>query len=94
MSVSESIGILVSGVSLMTTVVGGAMAWQKIKDRSSENAKRICETDERIDKLSERIDVHDGLVTKLAVLSERLEWIQKELSRRNGRGTGNHQHDD
>ena len=88
MSAAETIGIVVSGMSLLTTVIGGAMGWQKIRDRSDENKRRI-------DNLEERSEVHDGLVTKLAVLGERLDWIKEELKRRrNGGGTEHHQRHD
>lgn len=87
MSAIDIIGIVVSGISLLTTVIGGGMAWQKIKDRSDENRRRV-------DELERRIGAHDGLTTKLAVLAERLIWIQRQLGVRNGGGTEHRKRDD
>jgi hypothetical protein len=87
MNTVEILAVAVSVVSLLTTVVGGAMAWQKIKDNREDDRRRL-------DEIEERTDGHDGLTLKLAVLVERLDWIQRELRRRNGTGTEHHKRDD
>ncbi len=80
MNTGDIVALAMAVISLLSTFVGGAMAWQKIKDRSDENRKRV-------DELEKRLGEHDGLTTKLAVLSERLVWIQRQFKVRSGRSS-------
>jgi hypothetical protein len=78
MNSGEIVALLISVVSLMSTIIGGAMAWQKIKDRSDENKRRI-------DELESRSECHDQLKVRLEVLANDIKWIGDELKRkRNG----------
>jgi len=75
MNTGEIVALLVSVSSLLTVIVGGAMAWQKIKDRSDENKRRI-------EELESRSECHDQLKGRLEVFANDLKWIGEELKRR------------
>jgi hypothetical protein len=75
MNTGEIASLLVSMASLLTVIVGGAMAWQKIKDRSDENKRRI-------EELESRSECHDQLKVRLEVFATNVEWIREELNRR------------
>lgn len=75
------------GLSIATMLVGGAMAWQKVKDHGEENKRRLTLVEERLDCLEE-------LGTKLAVLTNEIGWINRELARRGNGHDRKGRHDD
>jgi hypothetical protein len=74
--------IIANGATLLITMLGGAMAWQRVKDRCDENERRI-------EALEAQLACYEELYTKLAVLANDLQWIQKELVRRSNGRAGN-----
>lgn len=71
--------ILSCGVTFLATLATGAMAWQKIKDRSDENSRRI-------EALEADSICNERLARQLDVLANDIKWIKKNprLSRSHG----------
>lgn len=78
--------LTVSVVSLLSTIIIVATAWQKIKDRSDENKRRI-------EELESRSECHDQLKIRLEVLANDIKWIGDELKRKRN-GDSNHGRND
>lgn len=83
MSAVELSGLLASGASLFITVIGGAMAWQKIMDRSDENKRRI-------EELECRCEDYDKFAAKIAAICTDLQWIKQAIDERRDKGGNNH----
>jgi hypothetical protein len=79
--------LVAHGLSIVTTIVAGAMAWQKMKDRHDEHQRRIS-------SIEEKSECYDELSTRLAVITNELQWIKRELERRINGHPGDGRRDD
>lgn len=79
----QLVALLISVLSPVGTVIAVAMAWQKLKDRSDENKRRI-------EKLESDGVCYEALATKLTALSTDIGWIKRDLDlyRRTNGGSG------
>jgi len=71
------------GLSMGAMVIAGAMAWQKIKDRSGENERRI-------EELENRCNTYDEFAERFATISNDIKWITKTIDERRKSGSTEH----
>jgi len=69
------------GLSLGVTVIAGAAAWGKIRERIDESGRRIRQ-------LEYRCDEFDELAVRFAKLSTDIGWIKELLSQRRDNAAG------
>lgn len=75
--------IMAHGLSAAATVIAGAMAWQKIKDRSDENKRRLEELECRCDDFAK-------FAERFATIANDIKWITKTLDELRKRGGTEH----
>lgn len=75
--------LIANGLTIVGTIAVGAMAWQKIKDRSDENSRRI-------EELEKRCDAYDAFAERFATVSNDIKWITKTLDELRKRGSTEH----